>query len=124
MRFKSHSAKEAFYRKRKNARRGIKIQPSLTKGNRDLLQACREAIRDYEDSELQNPPDFVMANIHGKIQMKMKFKSHNRLFFDITSTQRLHEIISDCNLRNPNSDRRDRSLSLGYSDFIDILPLD
>ena len=121
VRFKSHAAKEAFYRKRKDVRRGVKIQPSLTRNNRELLESCRNALNDYADDGLENPPDFVMANMHGKIQVKMKKKFGNRLFFDLRSLQNLHEVVDQCNMVNPNPDKRNRTISLGYSEFNDII---
>ena len=48
IRFKTHSAKEAFYRGRKTlppARRGIKIRPSLSRKQQKLLKEAESLVQ-------------------------------------------------------------------------------
>lgn len=78
LRFKSHSAKEAFYRGRKTlppASRAVKIKPSLSPQQKRLLREAEALIEDYSlREEMVNPPEYVFANIHGEIQVKLKDK--------------------------------------------------
>ncbi len=79
LRFKSHAAKEAFYNNRKKiAGENVKIRPSLTDGTKQLMKATNEATKDY--ASLQNPPEFVLPDIHGNLLMKMKNRSRLGLF--------------------------------------------
>ena len=101
IRFKSHSAKEEFYKKRKNIkRRYTKIYPSLTSTNRSLLESSRKFLEENHnestDGELLNPPHFVLADMHGNISVKMKYEHKNRLFFNFSSIQQLMRIINTC----------------------------
>ena len=78
LRFKSHSSKVAFYRGRKTLppeSRAIRIKPSLSPNQRKLLREAEALIDEYRfRDEIINPPDFVFANIHGEIQVKLKHK--------------------------------------------------
>merc|ERR1712240_56260 len=78
LRFKSHSAKEAFYRGRKTLppeHRSVKIKPSLSPHQKKLLCEAEALIEEFKfREEAVNPPDFVFANIHGEIQVKLKHK--------------------------------------------------
>ena len=118
VRFKSHYAKEVFYKNRKNRvdvvnrNRNIKIQPSLTKQNSILLAQARKVLEeDYTenyDVYLHNPPDFVLANVHGVVQVKMKEKNHkDEHFFEFNSITDLHNIIKRCNSRQNRNEVAD-----------------
>ena len=74
LRFKYHSAKETFYKGRKNIRRNfVKIHPSMTDANRKLLEDCREALDDFFGRKTEiNPPHFVYADVHGNVKLKME----------------------------------------------------
>ena len=101
VRFKSHGAKEAFYKARKElgANRGnIKIRPSLSSAQKNLLNDARDYLDTLKDVILDNPPDFVCANIHGNIQVKMKRKCKDGLFFSFNNIDQLTRIISKANL--------------------------
>ena len=89
IRFKSHSAKEAFYKARKNlvpARNVVKIRPSLSLNQINLLRDAKSAVEDFSlDEELVNPVEFVFANIHGLIQAKLKRKFRGSPFVSFNS---------------------------------------
>jgi hypothetical protein len=97
VRFKSHSAKESFYRSRKSIKReNIKVRPSLTQARKDLLHESQDVIRDMfppETTSEKNPPEFVMADIHGNIQVKMSHKTRNGLFFTFNTIEELLQVI-------------------------------
>ena len=98
VRFKTHAAKEAFYKKRKSIQethRNILIRPSLSPAQKSLLDDARDFLKTskFEDTKCTNPPEFVFANVHGNIQVKMKNETRQGLFFTIRSVQHLTEVI-------------------------------
>ena len=97
IRFKSHSAKENFYIKRKQIRnKNIKIKPSLAPARRELLYDARDVINDYEDmkQKMTNPPHFVYADVHGNLKLKMTHAIKNRLLlFKFRSINELNDLI-------------------------------
>ena len=97
VRFKSHEAKEAFYKQRKNiAGPDIKVKPSLSSYNYNLLKEAREEIKCFTTPalELDNPPEFVFANMHGDLQVKLSKKTRDgTMFYSFNSMQRLYEIL-------------------------------
>ena len=101
LRFKSHSAKEEFYKGRKSLgpeRRDIKIRPSLSPAQNNLL---RDAIAYLEMEDMaiyENPPEFVFANVLGQIQVKMKKKCKDGLFITIRSVAHLTQVIQKANM--------------------------
>ena len=108
IRFKSHSDKETLYRGRKAMKnKEVKIRPSLTDHNRKLLNSAKDYLESlYSDCDnLPNPPHFVMANIHGQIQLKMTNEHEGRLFFTINSMQDLASTITKLNFLDESDDR-------------------
>ena len=98
IRFKSHSAKEDFYRNRKTSGGKTRIRPSLSPHNKALLADARELLKEYEDKTdfMSNPPDFVLANIHGDIQVKFQKDVQKKgMFFSFDSTEELSRIIAN-----------------------------
>ena len=98
LRFKSHAAKEAFYKARKSlppARNNIKIRPSLSPSQKNLLHKANKLIEDYDMKEEHNPPEFVFANIHGELQVKLKKKSRHGLFVTFHNIDQLVYIIKE-----------------------------
>ncbi len=100
VRFKTHSAKERFYMKRKTLnRRGVKIRPSLSKQRKQLLNQANDILETYQykDSEnpMYNPPEFVYANMHGDILVKMAIKSKKGLFIKIKSIEQMSLAIAE-----------------------------
>ena len=95
IRFKSHSAKEKFYRARKTIKRaGVKVQPSLSPESRSLLEKAKEELESYNDVNLANPPDFVMADLHGNLWVKFQHETHEKsIFYRFDSLEKLMGLI-------------------------------
>ena len=93
VRFRSHAAKEAFYRARKTlppSRRGVKIRPSLSLNQKNLLRDAQSLVEEYcLNDETVNPVEYVFANIHGEIQAKMKKKFRGSPFISFNSLKEL-----------------------------------
>ena len=71
VKFKTHSFKEKVYRKRnaiKNTR--IKLRPSLTKRQQDLLDEVNKRISESTDPDL--PVKFAFPDVHGTLKVLMK----------------------------------------------------
>jgi hypothetical protein len=97
VRFKSHSAKEQFYRKRKSLAEGskIKIRPSLSPHNKALLHEAQAYLEEnVGDLPMDNPPEFVFANIHGDIQVKFSRDTKKGMFVNFYSVQELACVIA------------------------------
>jgi hypothetical protein len=104
VRFKSHAAKEIFYKERKNIDTRIKIRPSLAPGRKRLLNESVNFVNDvYSNSNMENPPDFVYADVHGNLKLKMTKKTKKGLFFNFNSLEQLRFLI------DVNQDHLDRS---------------
>ena len=100
IRFKSHSAKELFYKSRKTiTNKKLKVQPSLSPERKRLLEASREMLEAYHSDcdEYPNPPHFVLPDEHGNLLLKMKKKTKHGLFLRFDSLQELHTLISKHN---------------------------
>ena len=103
VRFTSHSAKEAVYNNRKNLRtdKNIKIRPSLSPHSRSLLKEAQDHIKTYQDEDgdflpgINNPPDFVFANVHGDLQVKMKNRVRKGMFFGFSTIEELSGVIAN-----------------------------
>ena len=113
IRFKSHSAKENFYRERKSIkRRGVKVQPSLSSETRSLLDDAKEVIESYEDCALINPPDFVMADLHGNLLIKFKDQTKdNQSFYKFDTLDKLRALIDLHNTDDTVLDDRDEDFN-------------
>ena len=108
VRFKSHSAKESFYKKRKTIKRPrVKIQPSLCDRRRKLWNDSNELIEYYQNEAVRNPPDFVLADVHGNLMVKMTNETDGRLFHKFESTKQLVEIIQKCHPHPEGENERD-----------------
>ena len=106
VRFKSHSAKENFYLKRKSGpRRHIKIGPSLTPSRRELLNDAQYVVEDYIEKNIgSNLPEFVYADMHGNLKVKMTHNLGRTSFFKFTSIQDLSHIIDKCQTPKASGD--------------------
>ena len=95
IRFKSHSAKEHFYKARKTIkRRGVKVQPSLSTDTKELLEEARETLLNYGEDYVHNPPAFVMADVHGILWVKFREETkEEKLFYKFDTIQKLRDII-------------------------------
>ena len=106
IRFKSHSAKEDFYRNRKTSGGSTRIRPSLSPHSKILLANARDLLKEYEDKSefMSNPPEFVLANIHGDIQVKFqKDVKKKGMFFSFDTTEELSCLIA--NAQHENQER-------------------
>ena len=104
VRFKSHSAKEKFYKNRKNlTNEKVKVKPSLSFHTNTLLKEAREFIEGYSatPNDYVNPPKFVCANIHGNLLVKLaKDTYEGRSFYQFDSVEKLYEIVTKFNISN------------------------
>lgn len=115
MRFKTHSAKEVFYNKRKTVDVGypVYIKPSLCDNVRREFVKAKRFLKDYDKSYAkQNPPEFVMADVHGNLLLKMKYRSNIGAFIPFTSADELNGKIVEA---QPHFERYDNSMS----DYLD-----
>ena len=99
VRFKSHAAKEAFYKARKTlpvSHRQVKIRPSLSPAQKILLNEAQDYLENvpFDEADGSNPPEFVFANIHGNVQVKMKKQTKEGLFINIKSVEHLSQVIA------------------------------
>ena len=103
IRFKSHNAKELFYKARKKLNRGIKVKPSLAPDRNKTLKEAKDLVDDLLQTEdenvTRNYPEYVFADIHGNLKVKMKNGSGRRgqQFFKFNSLHDLREIVDKCN---------------------------
>ena len=109
VRFRSHSAKEKFYKARKNLGEDseIKIRPSLSPNSKHLLNQARDAMKTILSEDLtgmNNPPHFVFANIHGELQVKFTKTTRRGMFVSFSSIKELYSAISDA--QNIDADER------------------
>ena len=95
VRFKSHAAKESFYKERKTIETTAKIRPSLAPERKRLLNESINFIKEvYADSNMENPPDFVYADVHGNLKLKMSKKTKKGFFFNFNSIEQLRFLIN------------------------------
>ena len=75
MKFKSHSFKENIYFKRKAVkRRDVKIKPSLTKHQIELLKNTNTLITDNPGTNFL----FTYADVHGNLKIRLKDARNGR----------------------------------------------
>ena len=131
LRFKSHSAKEAFYKARATIprvqERKIKVQPSLSAERKKLLSEASELISSYQKrpdrpdhpvhhgpndqpdrpdqpdhpKAYPNPPHFALADVHGNLMVKLSSRTKDGLFFHFDSIEQLSQIIYKYNAVEP-----------------------
>ena len=89
VKFITHTAKELFYEDRKKIAGGsrLKIRPLLSEGTKNLFNMASEAIEEYQ--KLQNPPEFILPDVHGNLMVKMKKKSRVGLFLKFSNLSSL-----------------------------------
>ena len=98
VRFKSHTAKETFYKNRKTIKAAVKVQPSLNSENKAILEEARKTVESFAaDESLTNPPHFVFADVHVNLQVKMHEPTKGSMFHRFSSIQNLYEILIRCN---------------------------
>ena len=75
----------------------MKIKPSLSPQQKKLLHEAEALIEGYSfQEELVNPPEYVFANIHGEIQVKLKHKHRDGVTFH--TIQQLTSILYQAQL--------------------------
>ena len=100
IRFKSHSAKEQFYNKRKTIKlERVKVQPSLSPDTKKLLNDANEFIDSFKSSPdaFQNCPNFALPDIHGNLLVKMAKRTEDGMFFRFDGLEQLATIIQNLN---------------------------
>ena len=96
VRFDSHSAKEKVYKARKKTRNNVRIKPSLTRRNKDLLRDARKVIEDlhYDLPPItDNPPEYIFPNVHGEVVVKFTKETDEGMFVTIDSLEHLYRIL-------------------------------
>ncbi len=97
IRFKSHTAKENFYKKRKSiprvSEKVVNVQPSLSSETKILLAEAKEMIVTYQSVEHPNPPHFVLADMHGNLLVKMTHETRDGLFLKFGSLDQLRSLL-------------------------------
>jgi hypothetical protein len=92
VRFKSHHARYDVYRKRKEVKNGVKLNPHLTKRRGTLLHET------VEMAEKIDAVDFVYANIHGDICAMLKEEINGTKKFIFETAHQFLEKLSRLNL--------------------------
>ena len=93
IRFKSHSAKESFYKNRKSIQQParIKIQPSLSTDRKKLLNVANDLISKFKTNG--NGPDFALPDVHGNLLVKFAKPTVTGLFLRFDSLEQLIYLI-------------------------------
>ena len=121
VRFKSHSAKEVFYKARKNlfpSRKEVKIRPSLSNYHVNLLRDAQSVVDEFSlNEELVNPVDFVFANVHGQVQAKMRKKFKRSSFITFNTIPELVRKLQEAQVIKDEDDAFDE-----VSSWADITP--
>ena len=121
VRFKSHSAKEAFYKARKNlfpSRKEVKIRPSLSIYHINLLRDAKSVVDEFSlNEEIVNPVDFVFANVHGQVQAKMRKKFRRSPFITFNTIPELISKLQEAQVIKDEDDAFDE-----VSTWADISP--
>ena len=65
---------------------------------------------DSYPADLYNPPDFAYADVHGNIKIKMKHRTKNGMFFDVSCIQDVAAVIQNAQ----NIDHRDPKFDKKY----------
>ena len=99
VRFKSHSAKETYYNNRKKMNLGaIKVQPSLSPATKNLLGQANDLVASYTEGDAhKNRPDFVFADVHGNLLVKMVNRTDKGMFFRFDNLVELSRIVANNN---------------------------
>ena len=114
IRFKSHSAKEVLYKnrkivqdKKKEDQKYFKIKPSLCPKRKATLLQAQNIVETFKNpppthpnsmQKKPNPPEFVFADVHGNLLVKMSERTEKGLFFKFKTTQELNEILYEQNM--------------------------
>ena len=92
VRFKSHSARYKVYKER-NKSKSVKIRPNLTRRRGDLLYRASNLVDDLDQI------DFVFANIHGDLTLRLKDPDEDeKQLFSFSSMSQLKETLKEHNI--------------------------
>ena len=81
----------------------MKVNPSLAPNRNKTLKEAKDLVDDLRQTEDENVnrnfPEYVFADIHGNLKVKMKNGSGRRgqQFFKFNSLHDLREIVDKCN---------------------------
>ena len=124
IRFKSHSAKEEFYAKRKTipSSSRIKVQPSLSPETKKLLSASSDYVDDFKsynevaegEKKMKNCPDFTFADVHGNLLVKFSERTADGMFFRYNSMQQLSLLIQKYNEREDAENEFEKTMEPDY----------
>ena len=100
----------------------------MSPAQKNLLDSARSYLDELKEVELRNPPEFVFANMHGDIQVKMNQKSPDGLFVSFNSVEQLSRIVNKANMRKESfkvfdvdrswaDDAHDNSDDMGFGLF-------
>ena len=87
VRFKNHAARYRVYNARKKAKK-VKICPNLTKYRQDILYNANETF------SKANGVDFIFADIHGDLKVKLKVKVNDRDFYKFETLEELRNLLT------------------------------
>ena len=103
----------------------IKIKPNLWSERKRFLNQAIDLVDSYPDN-IYNPPDFVYADVHGIIRVKMKHRSKLGLFFEVACLQDVASVIQKAQTidrKDAKFDKEyipyDSDYNSGWSDFED-----
>ena len=88
IRFKTHKSRYACLEKKKNAKTG-KLSPNLTKKRGKILYDAGNIIKDKEINSI----DFVFANRHGDLQVRLATPYEGKQVFPFYSLQDLDDFL-------------------------------
>ena len=113
IRFKSHRAKEELYRNRKSlTRRTVKIRPSLTHEQKMLLEEATRTVDEFKKFNAPNPPEYIFADVHGNIKLKLEKDTSRGKFIAISSIDQLGSV-----LQSVNAEENPYNLTQDYDDY-------
>jgi hypothetical protein len=129
IKFKSHESKEIFFKEgrkhMKEKRNKVKIKPNLCPERKRFLNQAIEFVDSYPD-DIYNPPDFVYADVHGIVRVKMKHRTKIGMFFEVSCLQDVASVIQKAQTidrKDPRFDREyipyDINYNSGWSEFED-----
>lgn len=100
VRFKSHATRYRVYNARRKAKK-VKICPNLTKIRNDVLYNAVQMTNEVDGV------DFVLADIHGDLKVKLRDKFEEKDFFKFETIQELSDVLIRAGLINDEEENKD-----------------
>ena len=104
VKFTSHSFKEQVYFKRKtkkNSDSNIRITPSLTHHQLELLNLTQSYLQEeYHNKKDNIYPKFTFADVHGNLKLWLNQTFKNRSVFTFSSVSDFHQVINKVTTRS------------------------